>query len=203
MTLMQTDAPRPRPDIVALLGSRICHDLISPLGAIGNGVELLAMSGTGPEIALISESVSNASARIRFFRIAFGAAESSQRIGRPEVTSILADLTRGSRLSIEWQAQGDQARPDVKLALLALQCLESAMPWGGRITVTETSRNWQVRGTAERLRVEEPLWQSLTDRSAAPEVGPAQVHFAILPEEAAAQGRRLAVETGAALCIAF
>lgn len=34
------------PDLTALLGSRICHDLISPLGAIGNGVELLSMAGT-------------------------------------------------------------------------------------------------------------------------------------------------------------
>ena len=57
-----------------LIGSRICHDLISPLGAIGNGVELLTMSGMTevPEMTLISESVENANARIRFFRIAFG-----------------------------------------------------------------------------------------------------------------------------------
>ena len=64
-----------RTDLNALLGSRICHDLISPIGAIGNGVELLIMDGAtkGPEIALIAESVANASARIRFFRIGFGA----------------------------------------------------------------------------------------------------------------------------------
>jgi hypothetical protein len=34
-----------KPDIAALIGSRICHDLISPIGAIGNGVELLMMDG--------------------------------------------------------------------------------------------------------------------------------------------------------------
>ena len=47
-----------------LIGSRICHDLISPLGAIGNGVELLSMTGTGaaPEMALISETLHAASA---------------------------------------------------------------------------------------------------------------------------------------------
>ncbi|MEP3017383.1 MAG: histidine phosphotransferase, partial [Tateyamaria sp.] len=51
----------------ALIGSRICHDLISPIGAINNGLELLGMSNEreGPELDLISESVGNASARIR------------------------------------------------------------------------------------------------------------------------------------------
>jgi histidine phosphotransferase ChpT len=63
-------------ELTSLIGSRICHDLISPLGAIGNGVELLAMSevAKGPEMSLIAESVENANARIRFFRVAFGAA---------------------------------------------------------------------------------------------------------------------------------
>lgn len=57
-------------NLAALIGSRICHDLISPIGAINNGLELLGMSDTpeGPELELISESVGNASARIRFFR---------------------------------------------------------------------------------------------------------------------------------------
>ena len=41
-----------KPDLAALVGSRICHDLISPIGAIGNGVELLMMEGAakGPEM---------------------------------------------------------------------------------------------------------------------------------------------------------
>ncbi len=48
-----------KPDLAALVGSRICHDLISPIGAIGNGVELMMMEGAakGPEMALITESV--------------------------------------------------------------------------------------------------------------------------------------------------
>ena len=63
-------------NIAALIRSRICHDLISPIGAIGNGVELLTMSasaGGSPELDLIADSVHNANARIRFFRIAYGA----------------------------------------------------------------------------------------------------------------------------------
>ncbi|TMV42546.1 hypothetical protein FGG78_41795, partial [Thioclava sp. BHET1] len=107
-------------DLTALLGSRICHDLISPLGAIGNGVELLAMSGQAlsPEMQLIAESAAQANARIRYFRIAFGAAQGNQRIGQAELVGLLADLGRGSRICVDWLVRGDQSRPAVKLAFL-------------------------------------------------------------------------------------
>ncbi len=69
-----------KPDLAALVGSRICHDLISPIGAIGNGVELVLLDAAvgGPEVTLIADSVSHANARIRFFRIAFGATGADQ-----------------------------------------------------------------------------------------------------------------------------
>lgn len=184
-----------KPDLTALLGSRICHDLISPLGAIGNGVELLSMSGTaGPEIALISESVTNANARIRFFRVAFGAAAADQRIGRPEVLSILSDMTRGGRLVIDWQAAGDQPRRAVKLVFLAIQCLETAMPYGGQIAVTTDGEGWSVTGTAGKLKTEPEIWAALSGPDSWPEISPAQVHFALMPEELAAQHRQLTLD---------
>ncbi len=180
----------PRPDLAALIGSRICHDLISPIGAIGNGVELLMMetAATSPEMQLISESVANANARIRFFRVAFGAASTEQRIGRAEVVSILSDMTRGGRLQIAWQLASDASRAEVKLAFLLLQCLETAMPFGGRITVT-LDGSWQIEGVAARFRDEPALWQVLQGGHA--DLSPAQVQFALAPVEAAALGRNL------------
>lgn len=183
------------PDLTALLGSRICHDLISPLGAIGNGVELLMMDSatTGPEVALISESVAAASARIRFFRVAFGAASADQRMGRPEITGILSETTKGGRLSVDWLVPGDLPRREVKLAFLALQCLESAMPWGGRVSFERDGPRWAVKGTARKFRIEPPLWDGLGTPTGPAEVTPAQVHFALLPVEAHRLGRRVQV----------
>jgi len=116
-----------KPDLAALVGSRICHDLISPIGAIGNGVELMLMEGAGkgPEMALITESVAHANARIRFFRVAYGATGADQRIGRNEVTSILSDMTHGGRIKVDWVSPPDLPRRDVKLVFLLLQCAES------------------------------------------------------------------------------
>ncbi|MBI1218219.1 MAG: histidine phosphotransferase [Rhodobacteraceae bacterium] len=185
-------------DLSSLISSRICHDLISPLGAIGNGVELLSLSATaaGPELALISESVLAANARIRFYRVAFGAAAADQRIGRPEVLSVLADITRGGRIAVDWQAQGDQPRGEVKLAFLLIQCLETAMPFGGRIAVTLDGKGWHLRGTAARTKVNPALWDVLSNPAAALEVSPAQVQFALVPEEVRRLGRSLSVELG-------
>jgi len=185
-----------RPDIAALVGSRICHDLISPLGAIGNGVELLGMSGLelSPEMALISESVENANARIRFFRVAYGAASDEQRISRGEITSTLAAAARGGRLSYLWEPEGDHARREVRIAFLLLQCFETALCFGGDIHVRRNGATWELTGEADRIKFDEPLWDSLTNRRTRVQISPALVQFAMLPEVLDEAGRTLALK---------
>ncbi|WP_299827648.1 histidine phosphotransferase family protein [uncultured Roseobacter sp.] len=182
-------------NLAALIGSRICHDLISPIGAINNGLELLGMAGgtPGPEIDLIQESVGNASARIRFFRIAFGAA-GEQMMGRAEVTSILDDLMDGGRLDVAWGPLDPQPRGDVRMAFLALQCLENAMPYGGRIEVSNDDSSWLLHGQADKLNIDEPLWNILATRDAPADLRPAQVQFALLPIIAGDASRRIVTE---------
>jgi histidine phosphotransferase ChpT len=120
-------------ELIALLGSRLCHDLISPMGAIGNGVELMAMSGgpMSPELQLIAQSVNAANARLKFFRVAFGQASPDQRLGAPEIRNLLRDMAQTGRLTYDWRAEGDHARRVVKLCFLSLLCFETALPWGG------------------------------------------------------------------------
>ena len=186
-----------RPDLAALMGSRMCHDLISPIGAIGNGVELMMMDGSaaGPELALIVDSVANANARIRFFRVAFGASGSSdQRIGLPEVKSTLSDLTRGGRTTISWTSGPDLSRREVKLVFLSIQCMESALPQGGRITVEKGETRWTLRAEAARLKIDANLWEVLSNPVAQTDIGPAEVHFVLLRDELTRQHRRLTTE---------
>lgn len=187
-------------DLLDLLGSRICHDLISPLGAISNGVELLSMNGSaaGPEMTLISESVENANARIRFFRICFGSAAPSQKISQDEVRSILQAISRDGRFAYDWRPTGDLPRMQVKLAFLILQCFESAMPRGGRISVSLVGSQWAILGEAQMLKTEPDFWQALTapESEATPEA--AQIHFALAPLVAAALDRHISVDTSPA-----
>ncbi len=182
-----------QPDIAALVGSRICHDLISPIGAIGNGVELLALTDgdTGAEMALISESVQNASARIRYFRIAYGAATEDQFVSRSEILSILAAIARGGRVNYIWQVEGDQPRQMVRCALLMLQALETALPMGGDVQVYQDAQVWVMRAEGPRLAVNQPLWDNLLAPQVDYQHTAAQVQFALLPSVMREAGRSL------------
>ncbi|MDJ0628887.1 MAG: histidine phosphotransferase family protein [Rhodobacter sp.] len=185
---------RPPLNIAALMGSRICHDLISPIGAIANGVELLSMTGqSGPEIELISESAQNANARIRYFRVAFGAASEGQTISAGEIRTLLSDLTRGSKLQVDWQAAGDVPRIDARLVFLLMMCFETAMPWGGTVILSQTGREWSMSGRAERLKIDAPLWQTLSGSDAPSGISAAEVHFLMLPPLSVEAGRNLNV----------
>ena len=194
-----------KPDFSALVTSRICHDLVNPISAIGNGVELMLMDGSakGPELALITESVADANARIRFFRIAFGAS-GSDRISGDEVRSVLAGVGRGGRLSYSWHSNTDLARAEVRLAFLAIQCCETVLPYGGTITVRQTADNWRVLAQGSRFKVDPALWGSLTAPGSPGLVTPANVHFALLPDAAGQMGRRIQPDSGeAGMSISF
>jgi len=169
-------------DLAALLSSRICHDLISPLGAISNGLELLAMSGheEGPELNLIGQSIASANSMIRFFRVAYGRAAQGSSLAQAEILSVLADYFRDSRVEIHWQPEREVQRRDVKLAFLAIQCLESAMPFGGRIDVSQAKNEWVLAGTSEKLRALPEHWGLLEGQELVSELGAAQVQFGLL-----------------------
>jgi histidine phosphotransferase ChpT len=181
-------------DLASLIGSRICHDLISPIGAINNGLELLVISGEadGPEMALIGESVGSASARIRFFRIAFGAA-GEQMVGSAEVAAILRDLYANSRLDIHWAVDTPQSRALVRISFLAMMCLETAMPYGGSIKLRESADGWTLVGHADRINAKPALWDLLTGEGTDASLQPAHVQFALLPLVAHEHGRMLQI----------
>lgn len=184
----------------ALVASRLCHDLVSPLGAIGNGVELLEMAppveaGPSPELQLVSESVEAARARIRVFRVAFGQASADQRISVPDLASLLRDLSAGGRLNLQVDAQGDMPRVETRLILLAVMCLETALPWGGRVLVCRGLQGWRLVAEAERTRAIPQLWAWLqTGDVPLSDPAAAEVQFPLLAIHAAAANRQLAAE---------
>ena len=185
-------------NLASLIGSRICHDLISPIGAICNGIELLTLEGKtrSPELALISESVDNANARVRFLRVAFGMASPGQTMGRSEIASILSDIGVGARVGFDWTPAREVARARVQEVFLALQVFESAMPKGGTVTVTqaEDEDRWEISGPADPNRPDPALWQALSDPTLQAQIQPSQVQFALLPALLTDRGRRLTVE---------
>jgi histidine phosphotransferase ChpT len=194
------EARSPALDLAAMIASRMCHDLNNPLGAIGNGLELLALNGQAPspEMKLIVQSVETAKARVQFLRVAFGTANRQQRMSGPEVAAIIAAHAGGGRVRIDWQAPGEADRGSVRLAFLLLMGLETALAFGGTITVTRAGGRWQLVGEAERIRDLADLWAAVAWRAPLPEITPSLVHFALAREVSRAIGRpvRVVAEDG-------
>ncbi len=192
-------------DLARLIGSRICHDLVSPIGAISNGVELIAMMPEGvpptEELALIERSARQAAARLRLFRVAFGAAAPEARMAAGELSALLSGATAESRVSVALRAVGEIGRDEAQLCCLGLLCFETALVKGGRIVAArDDAGGWRLASDAEARRTDPELWRLLGDPSAgrAAEITAAQVQFRLLSEHAAASGRAVAWRDDAA-----
>lgn len=184
--------------LAALVGARICHDLISPIGAISNGMELLAMDGasTTPEMALVAESVTHANARVRFFRIAFGTPDSAQVIPAAEIRKILAELGRDARHSARWPVTDGVSRAEARRAFLGMLCLESAMPRGGRIDILDAEGRLHLSTDGEVEKHGE-IFERLAAGHDPGVDSPALVHFALLAARADAPGHPPRLSRGA------
>ncbi len=166
-----------------LIASRICHDIISPIGAISNGLELVALTGNGntPEMELIEQSVAGANARVRFYRVALGLASQEQKLGASEIKNILAGYYADTRFTCAWRALEDVRRDEVQAVLLALLCVASALPTGGELVVQHEDNVWEISGTASQTRAVEALWTVLSGQGDANGLQPSEVQFAMLP----------------------
>ena len=171
-----------------MVAARICHDLVSPLGAIGNGVELLQVTGSaGPELELLAESTQNASARLRFFRIAFGIISAEQMISRAEITSILTALNAHQKHTLSWQCKAALSRSQVKLVFLVLMCLETVLPWGGDIEIADQGGGVRLVARSERLKIDDGLWSALLSGQQINDLNSARIQFALAIVETTAQ----------------
>jgi histidine phosphotransferase ChpT len=148
------------PDLAALLCSRVCHDIISPVGAINNGLELLDEGGADEDaMNLIRQSARNASARLQFARIAFGAAGSAgMLIDSGDAEAVATSFLKNEKPELVWT--GPRAllpKNKVKLLLNLILVANAAIPRGGRITVTlenlETEPRFTLSSSGPMLRV--------------------------------------------------
>ena len=150
-------------DLAALLCSRVCHDVISPVGAIVNGLEVLEEEKDaemrGIALDLIKKSAETASARLQFCRLAFGAAGSvGASIDTGDAEQVARGLFADGRTQLEWKGPRILL-PKNKVKLILNLCLVAAgaIPRGGVVTVTldgtetDTKISVTAKGTNARL----------------------------------------------------
>ncbi|MFZ1772999.1 MAG: histidine phosphotransferase family protein [Rhizobiaceae bacterium] len=147
-------------DLGALLCSRVCHDIISPVGAINNGLELLDEGGADADaMGLIRASARNASARLQFARIAFGAAGSAgMQIDTGDAEQVARAYLANEKPEFMWT--GGRAllpKNKVKLLLNLILVANAAIPRGGKLSVNletlETAPKFTLTSSGPMLRV--------------------------------------------------
>lgn len=142
-------------DLAAMLCSRLCHDMLSPVGAFANGLELLATE-TDPVmrqscVDLLEQSAQISTNKLKFFRLAFGAAGGfGDRVAVEEARDLIAALTADKgRIEVEWAlADADLAKPAVKVLLNLAQIAVDALVRGGTLMVGAERRADQFPGGA-------------------------------------------------------
>src|SRR5215210_238950 len=138
-------------DLASLLCSRLCHDLMSPVGAFNNGIELLA-DETDPDmrekcLELLADSARASANKLKFFRLAFGAAGGfGEEIDTHEAEAALEGLFGPERrIELGWVVSDDKLPKDAVKVLLNLALLAGdALVRGGRLDVGAENRDGEI-----------------------------------------------------------
>lgn len=163
-------------DLAALLCSRVCHDVISPVGAIVNGLEVLEdekdAEMRGFALDLIKKSARTASARLQFCRLAFGAAGSAgAAIDTGDAEQVARGLFADDKTQFEWDAPRVlMPKNRVKLVLNLCLIVAAAIPRGGVIKVaiggSESDPRIVVEASGPNARIASHVPQLLTGTQA-------------------------------------
>jgi len=158
-------------DFAALLCSRLCHDLVSPVGAINNGLEILAdekdPSMRDAVIDLVEKSTRQTANKLQFFRLAFGAAGGfSAQLDVRECEKAVRAMLEGSRVTLEWDVPAvSVSKAEVKVLLNLALLVSESMIRGGVMTVSLAEEGGNsmisVHGAAERVILQAPVKAAL------------------------------------------
>lgn len=141
--------------VVELLASRICHDLVSPVGAINNGVEFMEEVGDDAEqradaLGLIAHSASQASAKLMAFRIAYGAGGRDANIKPEDVQKAFSQLISGDgKISQAWDPHGNLGPKPLphaycKMLMCTMMLAGECLVKGGYVTVRPGEGNQTI-----------------------------------------------------------
>lgn len=161
-------------EFAAFLVSRVCHDLVGPLGAVVNGLEVLEDEHDpalqADALRIVASSAEQALARLQFLRLAFGAAGSvGAQLPLSEADKVIRALLHGGRLEMRWAPPGGAWPKDwVKLLMNAALIAADSLPRGGVIEIQTplTAEGFLITATGQGARISEHTaraLQGLTD----------------------------------------
>jgi histidine phosphotransferase ChpT len=170
-------------ELASLLCSRLCHDLMSPVGALNNGIELLS-DEQDPDMRekcldLLAESARATANKLKFFRLAFGAGGGfGEEIDTLEAQTVLEGVFGAEkRIELGWMVAADKLPKDAVKLLLNLALLAGdALVRGGRLDVGAESRDGKVelviRAEGGRILLDPVLRDTLVRGNSGPTIEP-------------------------------
>ena len=150
-------------EFAAFLVSRVCHDLVGPLGAVVNGLEVMEderdAAMRADALKIVSSSALQALARLQFLRIAFGAAGSAgAELDVGEIGRLVAGLLDGGKVQLTWQAQHvnwpkNWAKLLMNAALLGADCLPRGGALDVQVSADPSAPSFKIVATSPHARL--------------------------------------------------
>lgn len=197
-------------DLAALLCSRLCHDMLSPVGALANGLELLA-DETDPEmrtkvVELLEQSAKISTDKLKFFRLAFGAAGGfGEAVPVEEAQDVVTALAEDAkRVTLNWGIEEPSLpKPAVKVLLNLSQIALDALIRGGTLDIGAEKREGNIeivaRATGDKIAFDETIGRALQNEIAPGEITSrtAAAHMIALLAKELGGGLQYALSDGA------
>ena len=154
-----SDAMMDGADLATFLTGKLCHDFISPAGAIASGLDLMrdpsAQDMREEALGLVEASSAKLIALINFARVAYGAATSAERFTADDLNPLSESVFKGARASLDWRVEAREfSKPQARALLNLVQLTGAALPGGGTATITAREDDgWlTLRGEADGPR---------------------------------------------------
>jgi histidine phosphotransferase ChpT len=167
-----------------LLISKICHDLVSPIGAVNNGIEFMAdMGGEGMEdgIGLIEHSAKQASVKLQLFRMCYGAGGSDAKMTGKIIYETFQNYIADSKVKMDWDLMN--AMPDQDLPMGFLKTLLNMMvfafdslPRGGVVKVDMMDTHMCVVGIGDMVKPKDDSVDAFEGGVSMDDLSPKSIH---------------------------
>ncbi|MBO6825247.1 MAG: hypothetical protein JJ879_03530 [Sneathiella sp.] len=162
--------------LAALMSSKLCHDIIGPVGAVNNGIELLQDEGSADmrdqAIELVSQSAGEAAARLQFYRLAYGLAGGmGSEVSVRDARTLCRGFIKYGKVELNWPDEVGGAenlsKDAIKIICNLISIAVGALPRGGNVDVTGgiEGNNWSftLTATGRRAGLREEITKTLLE----------------------------------------
>ena len=188
-------------DLSALLSSRVCHDLINPVGAISSGLEMIDDETSDAAMremadALVRDGTKKALALLSFARLAYGVAGGyGAEIKLEDAQAVIEAVFDTTKAELDWRvANAMAAKNRVKILLILANAAQESIPRGGNVTITDIDDGYRLIVEGERMFLNEDFIHAIAGKidDMKPKMAPAYIAHCLAQEEA---GRLLIEKT--------